>query len=309
MMSDDDTAVNGLPLDPVKRRAGVDAQFDDFKQQLAALDPSSHALPAGLATSLIYGVRAKSQGEVTAHCITRAAFLRCIVADARTRALFAQWRHESKLDLVVAEWSAQLDAAAAQADLPDRSALHHDAAAYDALPASTRLFFAQLEDLRAQRTEKTRAARAPAALLFVDTVLFKSPPPIRAWLATDLLRLFDADILRDIWGEAAVQLDINAGTRDRVKPGQRPMHEGEHLERDALWYYQTTVQSPRVTLKALAQEYQAARAAGGLTPQPKDRDGRDRANDSIVRRGVANAKRLLELSIPPEQWSDFTNQA
>ena len=33
---DDD---DDLPLDPVKRRAAVDAQFDDFKAQVAALTP------------------------------------------------------------------------------------------------------------------------------------------------------------------------------------------------------------------------------------------------------------------------------
>ncbi len=253
--------------------------------------------------AIIYGTRSKSQGEVTAHCLTRAAFLRLVAADPRVRALFAQWRRESKLDLVVTEWSALLDSEAARLGLPQRAALHHDAAVYDAIPPASRLFFAQCELLRQGRTARSLDARAGHALQFVSTVLYDNPPPIRGWLGTDLLRMFDAEIVRDVWGEADVQMDVSAGTLQAVPPGQRPKRQGEHLERNAEWNYRARVAAPKVSVETLASEY---RKASDVLLQPRDIAGiSDRPDTKLVRWGIHEAQRLLELTIPPEQWAQY----
>jgi hypothetical protein len=208
----------------------------------------------------IFGLRAKHHGEVLAHCITRAAFLRHVSADARTRELFIRWRRESKLDLVVTEWQRELDTAAARAGLAHRSALHHDAAAYDALPFWTRKYIAELEWLRQLRRGRTLDVRAGQAAEFATVILTPAPGlrACRAWLATDLLHIFDAEILRDLWGEPDVHLDVSAGPLGEVPRGQRPMHQGAHLERDAAWCYRRHVQVPRAKLGELAREHRDA---------------------------------------------------
>src|SRR4051812_43317133 len=74
----------------------------------------------------LYAVRAKSEGEILAHCITRTAFLRHVVTDSRTRDLFAYWCESTGVAEVVDEMIALLDAAARRAGLAHRSALRTD---------------------------------------------------------------------------------------------------------------------------------------------------------------------------------------
>src|SRR5262245_12289795 len=94
--------------------------------------------PPDVMRRMILAVPANNLGQAHAILYTRHAFVRCIVADARTRELFAQWTHESKLDLVITEWRAQLDAAAERLRLATRAVLLDHPASWDLLPMLTR---------------------------------------------------------------------------------------------------------------------------------------------------------------------------
>ncbi len=253
---------------------------------------------------LIYGVRAKDRGEAIRHLVTRTAFVRCVAADARWRELSAQLRHESKLDDVVSGWSSMLDVEAKRLGLMHRSALH-DESAYLRIPLYARAFFAECEQHRQIRTARTLTERTRQVDEFVCATLFSELPSIRAWLGLDLLNTFDAEVIREIWGDDAIQIDITAEALADLPKGLLPKKDGQHLERDATWYYQLEIQRPRATLQELAEIYVASLQAVGVTLASKDKmDGRNpRVNDSLVRAGAANAKRLLELPLSPDRWT------
>jgi hypothetical protein len=258
------------------------------------------------AFAAIYSVRSKHQGEVRAHLVTRAAFLRCLLADTRVRDLFARWRRDGHLETVVTEWGEQLDAAAAQLGLPGRAAFLHDAAAAARIWPPQRQLIDDWARLYTQRLARARDARAADVLAFISPVLYPAPPPIRAWLGADLLDAFDADTLRDIHGDPDGQWPLHAYTVDPVIPGAQPMHDGVHLERNAIWYYRRHVAAEPATHAALAREYRASQEAAGVFLKARDDTNiTERADTKLVRRSIADARRLLELTIPPEQWEAY----
>jgi hypothetical protein len=187
-------------------------------------------------TDALYAVRAKHQGEVLAHCVTRTAFLRHIVADARTRDLFAYWGQSTGVDVVVDEMSALLDAAAHLAGLAHRSALRkHDHAVHLVGPLGS---LQRLEEQYERLLAQTQEERARFAIGFVVAELFGTTVdddvPIRAWLANDLLTIFRWEIAGHVYGERVplvVGLSPAAGPfRART---QRPNGKGARHERNA----------------------------------------------------------------------------
>ena len=66
--------------------------------------------------------------------------------------------------------------------------------------------------------------------------------------------------------------------------------------RNAAGYYRADVAVEKATHAALAREYLATRRAAGVFLEPDTR---------VVRDGIADAKRLLEPPIPPEQWAAY----
>jgi hypothetical protein len=293
------TTPDGLPIDPEKRSAAVAAQFNPFKKQLAALGtPSPPTPPLGVARRIITAIPAANKYEGVRVMRTRREFVRCVVGDSRTCDLFAQWRGAGKLDLAVSLWSEQLDAAAVRLRLPHRSAFLHDE---EAGKAGARLIRAALRDYQ----ELMRAlALGPDVDRFIGSVLYADPPPMRAWLGLALLDAFEADIFNEIFGEVVAGIDnMNADVLASLPNGLRPK-PGDHVERNARWYYQTTVQVPPAKWAELAEAY---RAASDVPLQPKyDVDiRREQADDHLVRLGVAEARRLLELNVAPKDWHRF----
>jgi hypothetical protein len=264
-------------------------------------------------THAVYAVRARTEGEVVAHCVTRHAFLGHVIADTRTRALFEVWGHSTGLDAAVAELSARLDTAALQAGLAHRSALHGNVDAFSRVPIAEHTALGHLEHYIARLLALTRDERAFFAMGFVIVTLYGTvvdeEVPIRAWLAEDLLTIFDAEITCHIWGERGVRMQVSRPptTRDVVPKGQRPKRQGEHLARNAGWYYRAHVAVPKTSAAVLAEEWRAARAAEGVTLAPKNSRElvAERADTKAVRAGIRNAKRLLELPVPPERWSQY----
>src|SRR4051812_19894189 len=87
---------------------------------------------------IIQTIRAKSDGEVRAHQLTRLAFLQDVTRDERTRDLYERWGASTGLDGAIAGYAAALDLAAMHADLGPRQRLHGNTAALARLPASVR---------------------------------------------------------------------------------------------------------------------------------------------------------------------------
>jgi hypothetical protein len=262
---------------------------------------SEHADPV----PRLYALRgAKDEG--VAHRITRAAFLRCVGADPRTLALFGFWSDQTGVDAVLDDMIALLDAAARRAGLAHRSALRRQEHASHLLPV---LGFLQHHEARYERLlEQTQADRAQQAIGFVVAVLFDTlvdeEVPIRAWLANDLLTMFRWSIAGRVYGECA-QLRVGlSATLDAAPKANRPKLQGQHLEDGATWYYRRYVGVPRATDAAIAREHNDE---VGRSLAPKDyRPGiLDRVDTGKVRSRIRNAKRLLELPYPPEQWAEY----
>jgi hypothetical protein len=251
-------------------------------------------------TRVMFAVRAKTTGEALAHCVTRDEFVRCVIGDDRTRALFERWRRDSKLDLVIAEWRGQLGLAAVSVGVSHRAALLHDPATHARVSRPRRAFLDECGRLYAMRLARTRDARSADVLAFIGGTLYDTPPPFRAWLGVDVLNSFEAEMVNEIFGEAVVAIDISVQAAAALDAGQRPKCEGEQLRRDARWYYDLNVHVPRAKAADLAVAHAITRT---------DRDGRaERFDDSLVRKRAANARRLLELTVPPEQWAQINKR-
>jgi hypothetical protein len=259
------------------------------------------------AATAIYTLDAKHQGQVLAHCITRAAFLRHVAADIRTGDLFAWWGHRTGLDAVLDELSGRLDAAARLAGVAHRSDLHGNETAFNSIPLDEHERLGRLQRQVDSLLAQTQAQRAKDVTGFICGVLYddtKDSVPIRAWLGSDLLTIFDARVTGRIWGEV-VRLSVpTSPTLNAVPKGQRPKLHGEHLERDAGWYYRAEVGDPTVTHADLAREYREASVVP-LVPKDYAAGIRERADTQLVRTGILKAERLLQLPIPPEQWPQF----
>jgi hypothetical protein len=257
---------------------------------------------------VLCSLNAKNRAEVFRVMITRRRFTERVVQDSRTREVFTRWRRESKLDLVVTEWSAQLDVAAARAGVAHRSLLTRDQATYDALPLVTREFFSSCDRVLTLRRENTAEARAADVLRFIDTVLYTTPPRLRGWLALALMDDFDAELVRDVWGEPDVSnVGLTGGPFSAV-----PLTEGytpnvDLLERGADWYFDCEVASSKTTHAEVARAYAASRAAEGVTLAEKDQAGiLERPDTKLVRDRIADANRLLNtLAVKPEDALRF----
>ena len=104
-------------------------------------------------------------------------------------------------------------------------------------------------------------------------------------------------------GADTVELSPAHGT---VPKGQQPKHHGEHLERNAGWFYRHIVAAPPVPEQRLAEEYAASRRAENVALGSKEHDHdrrRKRADTKVVRDGIRDAKRLLELTVLAQQLS------
>ncbi len=262
-----------------------------------------------------HAIRAKHQGEALAHCVVRAAFLRHVAADARTMKLFAMWGDETGVDAVVADMVVLLDAAARRAGLAHRSELRRPASAIHLAPI---LGFLQRHEAEYERRlEQTMPARAKQAIGFVVFELFGTVDddqvPIRAWLATDLMRIFQWSVAAHVYGERVPLIVGVAPTVTAVPKGLRRKGGGAHLEQYATWFYRAAIADPKVTHAQLAGEWARRMGSDGkpVFRAPKDRkDIHERDDTKLVRAGILEAKRLLELTVPPEQWNQYVrNQA
>ena len=128
-----------------------------------------------------------------------------------------------------------------------------------------------------------------------------------AWLGLDLMDLFDAEVLGQIWGEQTPVVVPLSPVWGRVPKGQRPKGDGEHIVRYVDWFYRAVVAVPPTPDDDLANEWVATRAAQNVKLQPRDPKGGicDRPDTKLVRTGIAKARRLLELPIPPQEWPRF----
>jgi hypothetical protein len=163
-MSARDTTDDGLPLDPAKRKAAVEAQFDHFRAQLGTLTPRRKTLPTR-PSDVIYAVRAKDQFEAFRHCKARAGFLPHVVADSRTRDLFAFWSQQTGVGAVRDDMIALVDNTAARAGFAHRSALRRQENAHHLLPILGVL--QQREEQYERLLVDTQEARARFAIHWV----------------------------------------------------------------------------------------------------------------------------------------------
>jgi hypothetical protein len=262
-------------------------------------------------TRIIHTIRAKSEGERISHQHTRFAFLRHVQRDSRTRDLFERWGHATGLDQAIAGYVTALDFAAMATDLPHRSALHREDRALRQLPTETLDALMNMEGRCDTLLATTRDARAAEAIAFVRSDLFVDDPetPMSAWLADDLMNIFDAEVLGQTWGEMT-RLEVpRSPVRGKVPKGQRPKGQGEHLERNAGWFYRACVAQTRATPEQLALEWVESQRAKGVNLEPRDEAGiGDRPDTKLIRHGIDDARRLLELSIPPQEWLRFWNR-
>jgi hypothetical protein len=158
------------------------------------------------------------------------------------------------------------------------------------------------------RRENTAEARAADVLRFIDTVLYTTPPRLRGWLALALMDDFDAELVRDVWGEPDVSVGLTGGPFSAV-----PLKEGytpnvELLERGADWYFDCEVASSKTTHAEVARAYATSRAEKGVTLAVKDEAGIvERPDTKLVRDRIADANRLLNtLAVKPEDALRFS---
>lgn len=270
---------------------------------------SSPRQPVGLLDleHMEFPIRATRAGDQIAHQRTRGQFLRHVIGDVRTRNQFGCWAEEYGVQAVIDEMIALLDAAAARAGLPHRSALRYQGNAVHLVPI---LGFLQEREERYERLlDQTRQRREASAIGFVVAGLYGTTNddavPIRHWLARDLLAVFRWEIAFRVYGEPGrLRVPVSPTIAAIVKA--RTPKKGNHLERNATWNYQTRVQVPPATEEELAIEYWKNKDQGAHQPteRVKDRDYRaaPRVNDSGVRDGIRESQRLLELPEQTEAW-------
>jgi len=288
-------AVGGRDCNPAELSASAPADV-----------PSQRSVSGdtGMTTAdVLYTLRAKHQGEAIAHCKTRRAFLRDVIADERTRTLFASWGAFYGLDEMIGIAQPILDRVAQRSGFADRSVFRtrHDGMERSLLDAvrhqADRFYLRQLLENIERRLSDTRVLRGGDMPEFIVSRLYRTPSDtamsIRAWLGSDLLDVFDEEVACQVWGMSSrflVPLSPVAGV---VPKGFRPKHDGEHLARNAHWHYLLDVHEPpagkpRVSQRSLARQYFG--------------DG-ERKKD--IKEGAARAEYFLTLPVPPEQWAGF----
>lgn len=266
----------------------------------------------GEASMNIYAVAAKSEGEVLAHCITRTQFLKHILVDPRTRNVFSFWGEHFGIDPVVERFSGLLDVVGDDTDVNAASARRAVLqTTLDSLQPSTLDFLRECRFELERRLVESLLARTEFLKKWIVEDLFCADAParvpMRAWLASDLLTVFDAEVRAHVRGDHCRLQVSRPPTLTAVPKGQRPKGQGEHLERNATWFYRSRVSMPRVFVEDLAEEYYEARFAASVTLAPRDPAGvRERPDTKLVRRGITDAQRLLSLTISPEQWLRYS---
>ncbi|MGH8635796.1 MAG: hypothetical protein ACREUZ_01525 [Burkholderiales bacterium] len=255
----------------------------------------------------IYAVRADTEGHRVYHCIARRAFLNDVITDERTRRLFAYWGELTGIDDNVAEMSARLDAAAQRAGLSHRSEFLTNDTLDAFLPTH------ELEPLKQrgdQLLEQTLHQRWLHAQGFVVAELYGTvvdeEVPIRAWLASDLLQVFQEELSAKVMGRVTrVHVPLPPAMTHVRKRGQKPKNGGALLELWTHWNYRHRVAQPRATLDELASEWMDARHAEGVQLAPRDYrpSQKDRPDTKTVRKGIEVSQWALELTIPPEEWA------
>jgi hypothetical protein len=252
---------------------------------------------------IIHTIRAKHQGEVRAHTITRCAFLRCVVFDDRKCDLFESWGQTTGLDTAVELMSVFLDRIAARAGVPHRSSLRGQTAAIQRVVTRTEWeHLVRLGQHIDRRLAETLESRTTEMLRFVDVLCNR--PGRFIWLADDLMTLFEVELRDHIWGTKTRVGVPDSATLRNVPRGRRPNGQGEHLQRNARWYYRARVAARPATVADLAREYTEASSIP-LVPKDDAAGIVDRPDTKTVRDGIAEAERLLTRALPPQQWPEI----
>jgi hypothetical protein len=270
----------------------------------------------------VHAVRAETDQQVQDHLRVRVAFLREVVRDPRTETLFALWADKYGLVHPIDHLTPILDQAAARAGFADRSVFRSQRSSttglfipvgshtlVDALSATMRVPVLNLMALLDELLVESRPVRLHQAVGFVVAELYGTTideaVPIRAWLAEDLVTIFDEMVACRVYGTAA---RLVASTPDRIPPdvssGRRGKRSGPSLEDYGRWVYGLDVADPRTTEEALALE----RLARLGNPPRAARDWNDiteRVDTKLIRYGYQKGKRLLELTVPPERWTAY----
>jgi len=159
---------------------------------------------------------------------------------------------------------------------------------------------------------ESRSERWHQAQGFIVAVLYRTlvdeEVPIRAWLGDHLCRVFDFLVYGRRW-DRPIQFLFSEPQRlaPDAPTGRRGKRSGPSLEDYAHWVYRLDVAEPRWTPEALAIE--RLHALGDPERAPRDpNDITDRVDTKTVRYGYEKAKRLLELTVPPERWTAYFNE-
>lgn len=108
------------------------------------------------------------------------------------------------------------------------------------------------------------------------------------WLVLDLADCFWGHV-RDLAIGQDRPTAIAAPFTPTMKAGRMPKGEGGHVRRYVSWFYRAHVQRQPEAIAALVREYVSERAGVGVIVSPDQH--------AVVRRGIAEARRLLELPI------------
>jgi hypothetical protein len=245
---------------------------------------------------LVHGVRATSKGEEQKHNIIWARHLQRALTDERTRRLFAHWRWTYGLD----------DAEAAIHQTMDELGLQHAPLAdrIRSLEQHPQLQVAlAVLDRRLKMSAPQRALELRHFTIQVLYSWYPAPPRWRANLMSHLLEQFKGHVVgRVLRQPLAAILEPSPIVGGDVKQGKRPYRNGQQSVRDTDWHWGVRCSDPRTrqTVEALAAQYRAQRHAEGVALAPKDESGR--ADTSLVRDRIDEVERLLNLSVPPEEW-------
>jgi hypothetical protein len=267
-------------------------------------------------TRYAHTVRAVSAQDAQDHTRVRVAFLRDVIPDSRTETLFAYWAHECGLDFLD-QLALNLDTAATRAGLPHRSAFRplrqsDGVDARDRLVDALGVALAPALRLLGQidtRLAESRPARHRFAQGFVVAELFGATTdeavPIRAWLADDLVTIFDEMVASRIYG---TPVRLMAGPPDRLPTapsGRRGKRAGPRLEDYAHWYYRTRVAQPRASEERMASDRLKA-----LGKPMQQREGRPRRHTTwcptsvraIVMRPLYRGEMIYNQTQKRDQW-------
>jgi len=264
----------------------------------------------------VHAVRAETDQELLDHVRVRAAFTQNVLNDDRTRSLFGLWGETYKLDDVIALLIPILDRAADRAHLSSRAEFENPAyhqRLVDVVPdTEDRARLIRAVKSIEHRLLISRPERALQAQGFVVGVLYNTvideEVPIRVWLGDHLVRAFEVLAYGRLWDRPVAFTVSDPGRLPPDQPtGRRGKRSGPNLKDYAQWYYRNRVADPRVSETDLANE--RLEALGNPKREWRDKKGLDdRADTKTIRYGIAKARRLLELPVPPEHWTAYFDE-